>query len=112
MLKNTSLNIIFRPHPSNLNSFKVKEINNLFKKNKKFKLDKSIDYSKVYNSSLCLITDISGTAYTYAFLTKRPVIFFREYKKSLEKKYEKLNYFRDKYNNSHYSLTKPKILIQ
>ena len=72
MLKNTSLNIIFRPHPSNLNCLKS-EINNLFKKIK-FKLDKSIDY-KVYNSSLCLITDISGTAYTYAFLTKRPVIF-------------------------------------
>ena len=96
LLKNTSLNIIFRPHPSNLNSFKVKEINNLFKKNKKFKLDKTIYYSQVYKSSLCLFNDISCTSNTYAFLTNRPVIFFREYKKSLEKKYEKLNYFRDR----------------
>ena len=43
-----------------------------------------------------LITDISGTAYTYAFLTNNPVIFFLKSKKILKKnKFNNLNYFID-----------------
>ena len=76
LLSKTNYNIIFRPHPSNLNSIKVAKIVKTFKRNKKFTFDISKDYSEVYNNSVCLITDLSGTAYTYAFLTKRPVIFF------------------------------------
>ena len=96
LLKHSKLKIIFRPHPSNLNFKEIDRICKKYKKNDQFILDKSIDYSKVYNKSICLITDVSGTAYTYAFFTKQPVIFFRNYKKSLENKYSHLNYFKDR----------------
>ena len=96
MLNKTNYNIVFRPHPSNLYSKKVTQIVKTFKKNKKFILDSSKNYSESYSNSACLITDLSGTAYTYAFFTKRPVIFFRNYNKKLEKSYENLNYFKDR----------------
>ena len=37
-----------------------------------------------------MITDISGTAYTFAFLTQRPVIFFEKKSKT---KIIKTNFF-------------------
>ena len=97
LLNKTNYNIVFRPHPSNLYSKKVIRIVKTFKKNKKFILDSSRNYSESYSNSICLITDLSGTAYTYALFTKRPVIFFRNYNKKLEKSYENLNYFKDRY---------------
>ena len=46
---------------------------------------------------MCLITDISGTAYTYAFLTNKPVIFFSKNEKLInELGYGKLSYFEDR----------------
>ena len=44
-----------------------------------------------------LITDFSGTAYTYSFSTNKPVIFF--WKKNYGKLFnnlKKLNYFKDR----------------
>ena len=41
-----------------------------------------------------MITDISGTAYTYAFLTERPVLFFE--KKLKDKSQKKLYFFKDR----------------
>ena len=96
LLKLNEYNIIFRPHPSNINSFNVTQILNKYSNFNKFYFDKSSDYSKTYLNSLALITDISGTAYTYAFYTKNPVIFFRTYKKFLEKKFHNLKYFQDR----------------
>ena len=96
ILKKTSFSIIFRPHPSN---FKDKTILNLKMKyinNKRFFFDQSKNYHKVYMSSFCMITDISGTAYTYAFLTKNPVAFYCSYKKKVEDKYAKLFYFKNR----------------
>ncbi len=43
---------------------------------KKFIFDQSADYLSNYGNSCCLITDMSGTAYTYAFFTLKPVIFY------------------------------------
>ena len=44
-----------------------------------------------------MITDISGTAYTYAFLTENPVIFFSPNDINLVKdKYAELNYIKDR----------------
>jgi len=41
-----------------------------------------------------MINDISGTTYTYAFFTKRPVIFISKNEKILkELGYNKLDYF-------------------
>lgn len=46
-----------------------------FSKLKRFKLDISENYLNTYKKCFCMITDVSGTAYTYAFLNKSPVIF-------------------------------------
>lgn len=43
-----------------------------------------------------MITDLSGTAYTYAFLIKNPVIFFCSFKISIEKNYNQLFYFKNR----------------
>ena len=43
-----------------------------------------------------MITDLSGTAYTYAFLTYNPVIFYHRKKKINYSYYKKLNYFKDR----------------
>ena len=97
ILKKTNLNIIFRPHPSNFDDPKTFYIKDKFSKNKRFIFDNSNNYFETYASSKCLITDLSGTAYTYSFLTNRPTIFFSNYESILKKlKYDKLNYFKDR----------------
>ena len=69
----------------------------MFSDNEKFIFDDSKDYFSTYSDSICLITDVSGTAYTYAFLTKKPVIFFSTDEKLLSNlAYEKIPYFYDR----------------
>ncbi len=96
LLKN-NYKVIYRPHPSN---FKDKSINILrlnFKLNKNFIFDNNPEYFESYSKSKFLISDMSGTAYTYAVITGRPVIFFNCCDKFLTKyNYNKLNYFRDR----------------
>lgn len=97
ILSNTKFEIFFRPHPSNRNTLKILNIVNSFKNNSNFKLDKDEEYFEVYSKSVCLITDISGTAYTYAFLTNKPVIFFSKNEKLIsELGHDKLSYFEDR----------------
>ena len=97
ILSNTKFEIFFRPHPSNRNTLKILNIVNSFKNNGNFKLDKNEEYFEVYSKSVCLITDISGTAYTYAFLTNKPVIFFSKNEKLInELGHGKLSYFEDR----------------
>jgi hypothetical protein len=76
--------IIYRPHPSNVKEKKVLALEKNFKNFKNFKLDTSSNYFNSYSSSNFMITDISGTAYTYAFLTKNPVFFSHQMKKKLK----------------------------
>ena len=80
ILKNSNLNLIYRPHPRDLYDLELKKnvekINNRFSLNKKFFLDEKNSYIESYLKSKFLITDFSGTAYTYAFSTLNPVIFF------------------------------------
>jgi hypothetical protein len=83
LLTNIESKIIFRPYPSNRKEKKVIEIEKKFNKNPNFNLDISDNYSNIYLKSYCLITDLSGTAYTYAFLTKKPVIFFSKFNTSI-----------------------------
>tara|TARA_Y100000310_G_scaffold343520_1_gene451583 strand:+ start:476 stop:1087 length:612 start_codon:yes stop_codon:yes gene_type:complete len=78
-------NLIYRPHPSDFLNKRVKYIENYFKNNNFFKLDRSENYFYNYKSSKLLIIDLSGTSYTYAFLTNNPVIFF-----SKNEKYKKI----------------------
>lgn len=88
--------LILRPHPSNREDNIIQKLNYKFNKNKNFKIDNSDDYSKIYSSSSILITDYSGTAYTYALFTLNPVIFFIKNKDYIfNSKYKGLNYFKD-----------------
>lgn len=71
----------FRPHPLNLDRanefyFKLSEVIEKYKTNKKFMLDTSSDYFSSYASSSVMLSDVSGTAFTYAFAFGRPVLFF------------------------------------
>tara|TARA_Y100000816_G_scaffold43439_1_gene27225 strand:- start:1865 stop:2881 length:1017 start_codon:yes stop_codon:yes gene_type:complete len=97
ILHYSKYNVIFRPHPANIETRQINMIKKKYKYNSRFFFDTSRNYIKVYLNSRCLITDLSGTAYTYAFLTDNPVIFFSNYEKKLKSLgYEKLNFFKDR----------------
>jgi|TARA_Y100000034_G_scaffold11798_1_gene12323 hypothetical protein len=57
----------------------------------------SPSYLNSYAKSWILITDFSGTAYTYSFSSDKPVIFFNsKVKNNLSKDLKKLYYFKDR----------------
>ena len=94
ILNKTTFNVILRPHPYNRYDQRIFEIGKLFKKNSKFNYDESDNYIHTYSKSMILITDLSGTAYTYTFLTLNPVIFFSPYEEKIKSyNYDKLKYF-------------------
>lgn len=96
ILQKTNYNIILRPHPSNFNDIRFQKLANNFNTNSRFFYDRSDNYLKIYLESYLMITDLSGTAYTYAFLTNNPVIFFIENSNLIKKyNYDKLSYFKD-----------------
>lgn len=101
ILHNTHFKIIYRPHPGD--KVKIKKrfmINNIYEKyrdNKNFSLDSNISYLDSYKKSRILITDFSGTAYTYAFSKLRPVIFFSKNENNLLKSnFSDLFFFKDR----------------
>ena len=97
IFKYTNFDVILRPHPSNFESSKVKLIAKKYLKNRRFFLDKSKNYFETYKHSCCLISDLSGTAYTYSLLVEKLVIFYSNYEKKLKAlNYHKLNYFKDR----------------
>ncbi|MDC0520181.1 CDP-glycerol glycerophosphotransferase family protein, partial [Candidatus Pelagibacter ubique] len=86
--------VIYRPHPSNFFEKNVLVINVKYKKFKNFTFDQSNDYTKSFQSSDIIITDMSGTAYTYVVLNSKPVIFFNSEKEIKKFGYDQLNYFK------------------
>lgn len=97
LLSDKERKVIFRPHPINRKTHLTLEIEESFKNDNNFKLDISNEYYDTYSNSMCLITDISGTAYTYAFLTKKPVIFFSKNEELVnEFGYSERNYFKNR----------------
>ena len=97
LLNNTQYKIVFRPYPGNKNTNKVLEIKNYFLNEENFIFDISDNYLNIYSNSACLITDISGTAFTFAYATGKPVIFFSKMENSLkEMGFLKLDYFNDR----------------
>lgn len=73
--------VTFRPHPLNLSTTndyysKFNEVIKCYQNSPNFILDRSSDYFVSYASSSVMLSDISGTAYTYAFAFGCPVIFF------------------------------------
>ena len=97
LLLKEKFKVIFRPHPSDRNSNEILNIREKFKKNSNFILDFSSSYIKRYLSTSVMITDYSGTAYTYSMITLNPVVFFSFNEKYIYKlKYNKFDYFIDR----------------
>ena len=101
LLNKTKNKIIFRPHPFDLtkkgNINYVNKIADKFKDYKNFTIDLSISYLKSYSKAKLLITDFSGTAYTFAFSTLSPIIFYSRNEEKFKKtKYSNLSYFKDR----------------
>ena len=93
--------VIYRPHPMDLtkkgNYDITQNIRDKFEKYKNFSLDLSSSYLESYSKSFTLITDFSGTAYTYSFSQNKPVLFFSMSKKKIpNKEFKKLYYFNDR----------------
>ena len=101
ILNKSNFKIIYRPHPVDIvNPAKRLIINNIYEKyknDKNFNLDSNTSYLDSYKKSKILITDFSGTAYTYAFSKLRPIIFYSKNKNKLIKSnFNDLYYFKDR----------------
>ncbi len=101
--KLSKLKIVFRPHPINRDYFKKIKKNTYIDKillkysnDKRVEFDFSEDYSKSYSESAMMITDISATAFTYSFLTFKPVLFYSPTESLFKKSYKKLHHFKDR----------------
>lgn len=94
IINKSNLKIILRPHPSNRDNKEILRIKKKFKKSKRFKFDVSENYLNIYEKCFCMITDISGTAYTYSFSNEAPIIFFTNNK--IEKNLKNYNYIKDR----------------
>ena len=71
--------VIFRPHPVSFTSDDktfVEKICADHQSNPRFTLDESKNYMKSYAQADLMVTDLSGTGFTFAFTFQRPAIFF------------------------------------
>jgi hypothetical protein len=94
--------IIFRPHPHTLDTEYVANIEKRFRDSERFDLDSNASfYMGNYCRSAVMVTDMSGTAFTYAFTTLRPVIFFSHKEDTVEKAFNKVKYFQDREKIGH-----------
>ncbi len=93
--ENSDRKVILRPHPLVANT---SEINSIFSENKQFdnlELDGSMSYLDTFISGEIFITDsLTGTAYTYAFGTLKPVIFYIPKIKEYMYYYKNLDYVK------------------
>ena len=101
VLNNTNFKIIYRPHPGDManpnKKLIINSINDKYSNNKNFKIDSDTSYLDSYKKSKILITDFSGTAYTYAFSKLRPIIFFSKNENGLLKSsFNDLYFFKDR----------------
>ena len=108
ILDNTKYNIIIRPHPRDRKNKFYINLKEKFKNENKVSFDLSSNYLNSYLKAKMMITDISGTAYTFSFLTLSPVIFCEKYKNNLKNKFGNLMFFQNRnkigkinYNKNH-----------
>lgn len=93
--------VIYRPHPLDLtlkgDQKLVRNIVIKFKDNPKFKTDFSVSYLDSYKNAKILLTDITSTAYTFAFSTENPVIFYSPKENIIKKDdYFNISYIKDR----------------
>lgn len=78
-LLNSGFIVIFRPHPVSSNDADIKTIENICNEhrlNPRFSLDRSANYMETYACANLMVTDLSGTGFTFAFTFLRPAVFF------------------------------------
>ena len=70
-------NVILRPHPAHYRQNKkfYQKLLFCFRNNSKFILDTNSMYIESFSRSIIAISESSGSSYTYAFSTLRPVLF-------------------------------------
>jgi hypothetical protein len=71
--------VIFRPHPVSFfdqDGPVVDRICQLHADDPNFSLDRSTDYAESYSLADLMVTDLSGTGFTFSFSFGRPTIFF------------------------------------
>lgn len=93
--------VIYRPHPLDLtikgNQKLVKKVVVEFKNHKSFEIDQSVSYLESFRKAEYLITDITSTAYTFAFATQKPIIFYSNNEKNIKNdEYFNIFYFKDR----------------
>ena len=88
--------LIFRPHPHTLESDAVRRIRDDFSAHPRFELDDGGSYLDNYSRAALMVTDMSGTAFTYAFMTGRPVVFFSPDEEGAQRIFKGIRYFQDR----------------
>lgn len=89
--------LIFRPHPNNFSHEWVQRITTKYSHHPRFTFDDNVgSYMESYSKSALMITDMSGTAYTYAFTTLRPVVFFSPNEPEVMRRFAGYQYFVDR----------------
>jgi len=71
--------LIFRPHPVSFGDADkelVSEIVSTYSRNDRFELDNSKEYQNSYSRADVMVTDLSGTGFTFALSFCRPAVFF------------------------------------
>lgn len=71
--------VVFRPHPVSWTDQEKDLVAGIVaehRENPGFELDRAASYQAAYASSEAMVTDLSGTGFTYAFTFGRPVVFF------------------------------------
>lgn len=90
--------IIFRPHPHTLKAPAVSRIVDKHRDNPRFAFDNNASfYMSNYAKSALMVTDFSGTAFTYAFTTLRPVVFFSHNESAFQKAFEEYHFVQDRH---------------
>lgn len=89
--------IIFRPHPHTAKTAPALRIVEKYKSNPRFIFDDNASfYMSNYAKSALMITDFSGTAFTYAFTTLRPVVFFSHNENAFQNKFHDFSFVKDR----------------
>ncbi|MBN18526.1 MAG: hypothetical protein CL758_03480 [Chloroflexi bacterium] len=83
--------VFLRPHYRIFeeNAKKINQIISEFEDNKNFIIENGIIPHKIFNESLCMITDWSGISFEYAFAQLKPVIFIDMPMKNMNSDYKK-----------------------
>lgn len=90
--------VIFRPHPLTTDRPEVRHVAKKYGGHPRFAYDDNGSYYMPnYSKAVLMITDMSGTAYTYAFTTLRPVVFFSPNEPEVMKRFGNYQYFKDRH---------------